>query len=55
MEEVMKKIISIIAGLFLLSASITPVLAFEGFYNPKEALRINNHPTIVHTTVKTGV
>ena len=55
MEEVMKKIISIIAGLFLLSASITPVLAFEGLYNPKEALRINNHPTLVLTTVKTGV
>ena len=51
----MKKIITIIAGIFLLSASITPVLAFEGLYNPKEALRINNHPSIMLTTVKTGI
>jgi hypothetical protein len=51
----MKKVITIIAGMFLLSASITPVLAFEGQYNPKEALRINNHPTLVLTTLKTGV
>jgi hypothetical protein len=51
----MKKVITIIAGIFLLSASITPVLAFEGQYNPKEALRINNHPTLVLTTLKTGV
>ena len=51
----MKKIITIIAGLLVLSASITPVLAFEGLYNPKESLRINNHPSIVLTTVKTGV
>ena len=41
----MKKIITIIEGLFLLSVSITTVTAFEGLYNPKEALRINNHPT----------
>ena len=51
----MKKVITIIAGIFLLSASITPILAFEGQYNPKEALRINNHPTLVLTTLKTGV
>ena len=51
----MKKILTIIGGLFLLSASFTPVLAFEGLYNPKESLRINNHPSIVLTTVKTGV
>ena len=51
----MKKVITIIAGIFLLSTSITPVLAFEGQYNPKEALRINNHPTLVLTTLKTGV
>jgi len=51
----MKKIITLIGGLFLLSASITPVLAFEGLYNPKEALRINNHPTLVITTIKTNI
>jgi len=51
----MKKIIIIIVGLFLLSVSITPVTAFEDLYNPKEALRINNHPTLVLTTVKTAI
>ena len=51
----MKKIITIIEELFLLSVSITPVTAFEGLYNPKEALRINNHPTLVLTTVKTAI
>jgi len=53
-EEVMKKIISIIGGLFLLSASITPVMAFEGQFNPKEALKVNHHPTLVPTSVKAG-
>jgi hypothetical protein len=51
----MKKIITIIGGLFLLSAWLTPVMAFEGLYNPKEALRMNNHPTLVLTTVKTAI
>lgn len=50
----MKKIITIIGGLFLLTASISPVLAFEGQFNPKEALEVNHHPTLVVTFVKTG-
>ena len=50
----MKKIISIIGGLFLLSASIMPVMAFEGQFNPKEALKVNHHPTLVPTSVKAG-
>jgi len=53
-EEVMKKTITIIGGLFLLSASISPVLAFEGQFNPKEALEVNHHPTLVVTFIKTG-
>ena len=51
----MKKIITIIGGLFLLSATITPVLAFEGQFNPKEALKVNHHPTLVQTSVKSGI
>jgi hypothetical protein len=50
----MKKIATIFGGLILLSASFTTVLAFDGQYNPKEALRINNHPTLV-LTVKTAI
>ena len=51
----MKKIVTIIGGLFLLSASFTPVMAFEGLYNPKEALQMNNHPILVLTSVKTAI
>ena len=51
----MKKIILILSSLFLLTASFTPVMAFEGLYNPKEALRIDNHPTLLLTTVKTAI
>ena len=42
----MKKIATIIGGLLLLSASFTPVLAFEGQFNPNEALKINQHPVL---------
>jgi len=51
----MKKIATIIGGLLLLSASFTPVLAFEGQFNPNEALEINQHPTLLSIIVKTGV
>jgi hypothetical protein len=51
----MKKIAAIIGGLLLLSASFTPVLAFEGQFNPNEALKINQHPVLAPITVKTVV
>ena len=43
----MKKIITIIGGLFLLSASITPVLAFDNQFNPHEALNAAPQVTVM--------
>jgi len=46
-EDVMKKIITIIGGLFLLSASISPVLAFDNQFNPHDALNAAPQVTVV--------
>jgi hypothetical protein len=43
----MKKITSIIGGLFLLSVSITPVLAFDTQLNPNEALNAAPQVTVM--------
>lgn len=47
--------IVIITGLFLLSVSAVPVVAFDGQYSPKDALKVNHHPSLILTNVKTGV
>ena len=43
----MKKIITIIGGLFLLSTSITPVLAFDTQFNPNDALNAAAQVTVM--------